>query len=288
MRWLMSQHKEQQGFVTFAQNTDSVDYLKLAYVQAMNIKLTQKINKYAVIVDKKTAALVTDQHRQVFDYIIELTDDCSTEFSRFANEWQVFHLTPFKETIKVESDLLFTRSIDHWWDTFRLRDVVLSTGCKNYLGENSKDRRYRQFFDDNDLPDVYNGLMYFRYSNHAAIFFAKAKAVFENWQSLTDLVLKNCREDSPSTDVLYAVTSLLTDPTLSALPSADFINFAHMKPGINGWSDATAWNESVLAERSQDMIRVNHINQYSPVHYFVKEYVTDTMVKEYELRSGIN
>ena len=284
----MPQHKEQQGFVTFAQNTDTVDYLKLAYVQAMNIKLTQKINKCAVIVDKQTAALVTDKHRQVFDYIIELTDDYSTEQHRFANEWQVFHLTPFKETIKLESDLLFTRSIDHWWDAFRLRDVMLSTGCKNYLGETGKDRRYRKFFDDNDLPDVYNGLMYFRYSHHAATFFAKAKEVFENWQSLKDLVLKNCREESPSTDVLYAITSLLTDPTLSALPSADFINFTHMKPGINGWPDATAWNESVLAERSHDVIRVNHINQYSPVHYFVKEYITDIMVKEYELRSGIN
>ena len=104
----MSHHKEQQGFVTFAQNTDTVDYLKLAYVQAMNVKLTQKINRYAVIVDKKTAALVTDQHRQVFDYVIELTDDYLTDSARFANEWQVFQLTPFKETVKLESDLLFT------------------------------------------------------------------------------------------------------------------------------------------------------------------------------------
>ena len=284
----MAHHKEQQGFVTFAQNTDTVDYLKLAYLQAMNVKLTQKINQYAVIVDKKTAVFVTDQHRQVFDYIIELTDDYLTDSARFANEWQVFQLTPFKETIKLESDLLFTRSIDHWWDAFRLRDVVLSSGCKNYLDKKSEVRRYRQFFDDNELPDVYNGLMYFRYSQHAALFFSKAREVFENWQDIKEYALKNCREDTPSTDVLYAITAQLTNPELSTLPSADFINFVHMKPGIQEMSDTSPWYESLIGERDSDMIRINNLNQYSPVHYFDKEYVTDEMVKEYELRSGIN
>lgn len=284
----MSHHKEQQGFVTFAQNTDTVDYLKLAYVQAMNVKLTQKINRYAVIVDKKTAALVTDQHRQVFDYVIELTDDYLTDSARFANEWQVFQLTPFKETVKLESDLLFTRSIDHWWDAFRLRDVVLSSGCKNYIDEKSNVRRYRRFFDDNELPDVYNGLMYFRYSQHAALFFSKAREVFENWQDIKEYALKNCREDTPSTDVLYAITAQLTNPELSTLPSADFINFVHMKPGIQEMSDASPWYESLIGERDADMIRINNLNQYSPVHYFDKEYVTHEIVKEYELRSGIN
>ena len=284
----MSHHKEPQGFVTFAQNTSTVDYLKLAYVQAMNIKLTQKINKYAVIVDKQTAQLVTDKHRQVFDYVIELTEDYSSADARFANEWQVFQLTPFKETVKLESDLLFTRSIDHWWDTFRLRDVVLSSGCKNYLGEQSSSRLYRQFFDDNELPDVYNGLMYLRYSQHAAAFFTKARIVFENWQVLKDQALKNCREETPSTDVLYAITSMLTNQEYSTLPGADFINFTHMKSGLNGWSDNSPWFESVIAEQDADMIRINNLNQYAPVHYFAKDYVTDEMVKEYESRSGIN
>jgi len=281
-------HTEQQGFVTFAQNTDQVDYLKLAYVQAMNVKLTQKHNKFAVIVDKNTLSYVTDQHRKVFDYVIEITNDQSSDSARFANEWQVFHLTPFKETIKLESDLLFTRSIDHWWDTFRLRDIVLSTGCRNYHDELSDVRIYRQFFDDNELPDVYNGLMYFRYSRTAADFFRKAEQVFSNWDDLKDHALKNCREDSPSTDVLYGITAQLIGPELCTLPSADFINFVHMKPRINGWQEQSKWFETVQSEVDGDMIRINNLNQYSPVHYFNKDYITDEMVTEYEFRSGIN
>ena len=168
-------HSEQQGFLTFAQNTE-VNYLQLAYVQAMAVKLTMPDRQYAVIVDKQTLAHVTDKHRRVFDYVIELSDDyAEKEHWKLSNEWQAFYLTPFKETIKLESDLIFTRSIEHWWPAFRLRDLVLSTGCRDYQQRLSSNRTYRRLFDDNELPDVYNGLMYFRYSQTAAEFFWHAK-----------------------------------------------------------------------------------------------------------------
>ena len=47
-------HKAQLGFLTVACNTDQTDYLQLAYVQAVNVKKTQKHNQYAVVVDKNT------------------------------------------------------------------------------------------------------------------------------------------------------------------------------------------------------------------------------------------
>ena len=281
----MSQHKEQQGFVTFAQNTDEVDYLELAYLQALNIKATQKNNRYAVIVDAATKEKVNEIHRSVFDYIIDLPMDNNEPTSnwKLANEYQVFRLTPFKETIKLESDLLFTRSIDHWWTTFRLKDVCLSTGTKNYRGLKSNLRKYRELFDSNDLPDVYNGLMYFRYSRVASNFFGVAESVFRNWD-LYKNKLKNCREDTPSTDVLYAIASLLVGSESVTMPSMDFINFVHMKSGIQGWSDLHSWLETVVDERDGDMIRINNLNQYDPVHYHDKNYATEELIKYYESR----
>ena len=41
-------------------------------------------------------------------------------------------------------------------------------------------RDYRKLFDDNELPDVYNGLMYFRYSQESAEFFWLAEKIFKN------------------------------------------------------------------------------------------------------------
>ena len=271
----------QQGFLTFAQNTD-LDYLRLAYVQAMSIKLTMSDAKYAVIVDDATLAGVTDRHRQVFDYVIPLpVDYAKDEAWKLANEWQAFDLTPFKETIKVESDILFTRSIDHWWTAFRLRDIVLSLGCKDYQGRPGQSRRYRQIFDDNDLPDTYNGLMYFRYSQTAHDFFSKARQVWQNWELVTTQ-LKNYRDEQPSTDLVYAIAANIVGVESCVLPECDFINFVHMKNSINRWSESTPWPDLVLSEFDVPMIRINNVNQYHPLHYQDKTWVTDAVVERFE------
>lgn len=274
------------GFVTFAQNTTEVDYLRLAYLQAMNIKTVMPGWSYAVIVDSATAKQVTDNQYQIFDHVIELAEDYNAPTSgwRLSNECQVYDYTPFDETIKLESDLLFTRTIEHWLTAFRIRDVVLSTGCRDYTGKLSSNRFYRKLFDDNNLPDVYNGLMYFKRSETAHRFFNIAKKINQNWSSVRDRVLKNCREDRPSTDVLYAVTAQMIGPELCTLPSMDFINFVHMKPNIQNWHNVEHWTEMIMHENDGTMIRINNVNQYHPVHYYDKQYATDDLIKYYEQR----
>lgn len=281
----MSQHKEQQGFVTFAQNTDTVNYLELAYIQALNIKATQKNNRYAVIVDATTKELVQERHRRVFDYVIDLPIDYNNTDStwKLANESQVFWLTPFKETIKLESDLLFTRSIDHWWTAFRLRDVCMSLGCRNYQQNQSQSKRYRKEFVDNHLPDIYNGLMYFRFSKIAHEFFSVAKQLQLNWETVKN-TLKNCREDTPSTDLLYALTALIIGQELCSLPAAEFINFTHMKSAHNGLKEDDKFTDIFLTEFDQGMIRINNVNQIHPIHYYEKDFVTQKMKEWYESR----
>ena len=271
-------HKEQLGYVTVAVNTNSVDYLHLSYIQALSIKKTQKNNRCAVIVDKNTLLAVTDKHRQVFDYVIEAPEQ---DYGPYGTEAFLFDLTPFKETIKLESDLLLTRSIDHWIDIFRLRDMVLSYGCKNYLGQTSSIRKYRRFFDDNNLPDIYNGLMYFRFTKTAKLFFDKVKMIYAEWNQIQN-VLKNSRETYPSTDVVFAIAANIIGREFCTLPSADFINFVHMKPAINNFDTDLNFNDVFVTEFDQGIVRVNNINQYHPLHYYDKSFVTEEMIEYYE------
>ena len=267
----MREFESQFGFVTFAQNTD-VDYLHLAYLQAQNIKQTQKSNQYAVIVDKHTQTLITDDHRKVFDHIIELPKDyAETSSWKLANEWQVFNLTPFKETIKLESDLLFTRDISHWLPALRLQDVCLSVNCKNYLGRTVTKSIYRQTFNINDLPNVYNGLMYFRYSQTATDFFRLAKTIFANWSVVQSQLIQS-DEKEPSTDLVYALTARIFGEEKCLIPTLDWFNFVHMKSQIQGWSDSQPWTDYANVEFEDNMIRINNQNQYSPVHYYEKNF----------------
>jgi hypothetical protein len=271
-------HKAQLGFLTVACNTEQTDYLRLAYLQALNVKQTQKNNKFAVVVDKNTLTKVTDTHREVFDYIIESPEH---NYGPYGTEAFVFELTPFKETIKLESDLLFTRSIDHWIHAFRLRDMVLSTGCRNYQQNQSESRQYRKAFDDNDLPDVYNGLMYFRFTKTAREFFDTAKKIYNNWNIIVN-ELKNCRETIPSTDIVFALAARTIGEELCTLPSADFVNFVHMKPAINGFNEGLMFDEVFVTEFDHGMIRINNVNQYHALHYYNKNFNISELIEFYE------
>jgi hypothetical protein len=279
----VSQFKEQQGFVTFAVNSLETNYLELAYLQCLNVKATQEQNSYAVIVDEATNELVTDQHRQVFDYVIVMGDIGHVFGIPFGYEALVNHYTPFKETIKLESDLLFTQSIDHWWTAFRLKNVCISTGAKNFTGVRSTVRKYREALDANSLPDVYNGLMYFRYSRESTDFFSVANSVVHNWVQISR-ELRQFDTMIPSTDVVYSITAEIMGRETVTMPSMDFINFVHMKSGFNGWSDTRSWIETVMNERDGDVIRINNLNQYAPVHYYDKTYATKELIEYYEQR----
>lgn len=272
-----------RGFLTIAQNTAEVDYLRLAYAQAMSIKLTMPDSQYCVVVDEDTEKQITDKHRDLFDNIVVLDEDYAKQDDwKLANEWQVFNLSPYKETIKVESDILFTRSITHWWHAFRLRDIVLSVGTKNFKGDSATSRVYRRIFDANQLPDVYNGLMYFRYSETASEFFDIAEQVFKQWETVKENVLKGFSYEEASTDVVYAIAAKTLGVERCTLPDCDFINFTHMKNAINDWPDDKPWNEMIMTELDLPMIRINNVNQYHPVHYQDKNWLTDEIIERYE------
>lgn len=279
-------NKQGRGFITFAQNNEEVDYLKLAYLQAMNIKSLHKDAEYAVIVDKTTAEeLKSKSWIDIFDHVVELTTDyAENQIWKVANECQIFALSPFKETIKLESDLLFTRSINHWWSGLRLKNIMFSFNCKTYRQEISQEMMYRQLFVDNDLPNVYNGMMYFRYCSESADFFNLAESIYLNWEEIKKQ-LRNLRDDILDTDLMYAITAKIFGVERCTVPFLDYWNFVHMKPGINGWGYSDhSWQDMVLGQREDHMIRIHNLNQYYPVHYYDKKYCTDELIERYEQR----
>lgn len=267
----MREFKEQVGFLTIAQNNQNTDYLTMAYQQAVNIKTTQPWAKYAVIVDTNTEKLIQQCHLDAIDYVIILPEDAAVDEQwKMSNEWKVFSLTPFKETIKLESDLLLTRDISHWLHALRFKDICFSLDCRNYLGETIKHTRYRKLFELNELPNIYTGLYYFRFSQTASNFFKLAQSIYQNW-ALVQTQLTQCNEQV-STDLAMSLAAKLFGLDLCTIPSLDYWKFTHMKPSVQGWSDNQSWLDTVNVEIDQTMIRINNQNQYYPIHYYDKSF----------------
>jgi hypothetical protein len=203
----------------------------------------------------------------LFDYVHQFPFPLN-EQNPYANDWQVFRATPFRETIKLEADMMITSAIDYWWTMLRNRDVVVSTGCKDWKDQRAVARHYRKVFDANNLPDVYNAITYWRRSETAQEFFATVRNIFENWDKFKKLL--KFPEDIPSTDVVYAMAANIIGPDLCTMPFADYPRIVHMKRHIAG-TQREAWQDELVWEYKNYIMRVNSIAQWGAFHYRVKD-----------------
>lgn len=276
----------ERGILCLAQNNSTTDYVRLAYLQCLSVKLTNPDLPYALLTDQQSLQQADPQQIAVFDHVVLIeNDEAEDQEWKQRNSWQMFNLTPFRETIKVEADLLFTRNIGHWWRTLRLRDVVVSQGCRDYLGNIATARTYRGLHDQNSLPDLYTGLMYWRRSQTAYEYFEYARRIYQDWDNVAKTLIA-CR-DPGSNDAVFAVAAKLIGPEQVTLPQADFFQITHMKPAINHHADRANWLQELNIETVPPYIRVRAHDQIFPFHYHDKNWATDKILEKYEYEVGI-
>ena len=188
----------------------------------------------------------------------------------WANDWQMFAVSPYRQTIKLEADMIAAGPVDHWWTLFELRDVVISQGTRTFYDQPARSRVYRRCFDVNNLPDVYNAITYWRLSSTAKEFFGLVRNIFENWEGFRKLL--KFAEDSASTDVVYAMAAQIMGPDRVTLPSGLGPTMVHMKRHINGLHGED-WTRELIWE--SDPFRINTIAQWGFVHYHRKEWTVE-------------
>jgi hypothetical protein len=248
---------EEQGYVCVAVNTDTVNYVSMAQRMFASLRHWHP---------EARTCLVTDREIQEpeFDHVRILTPQSNP----FANDPQAFRLTPFRETIKLEADMLIVSGIDHWWTMLRHRDVVISTGCFNWQGDTSTYRGYRQIFDANNLPDVYNAITYWRLSETSQQFYQLVRDIFDNWTTI-----KSCLtfpEVTASTDVVYAIAAQIMGPESVTMPFASYPRITHMRPHISG--TAGSWTQELTWEWHHGRLRIETVPQWGAFHYHEKSW----------------
>ena len=188
----------------------------------------------------------------------------------YANDWQVFHASPYRQTIKLEADMICASPIDHWWTLFEHRDVVVSQGARTFYDKPAESRYYRKTFDENNLPDVYNAITYWRLSITAREFFDLVRAIFEQWAEYRSLL--KFPDELPTTDVVYAMAAIIIGPERVTLPEGLGPTIVHMKRYINpiqtdDWTKELTWET--------DPLRINTVAQFGLVHYHIKEWLNE-------------
>jgi len=188
----------------------------------------------------------------------------------WANDWQMFSVSPYRETIKLEADMIAAGPVDHWWTLFELRDVVISQGCRNFYDEPADSRFYRKIFDQNHLPDVYNAITYWRLSTTAKEFFDLVRQIFEQWDDYKKIL--KFPDEVPTTDVVYAMAAQIMGPELVTLPTGLGPAIVHMKRHINAMHTQD-WTQELIWEN--DPFRINTVSQWGMVHYHIKGWANE-------------
>lgn len=254
----------ERGYLILAVNNSTTDYVECAR------KLCRSIKQFH---PDASVCLLTDTAVEAgeFDYVRLLPhgDLSSNTEWKLNNDWQVFSCSPYRETIKLEADMIATSPIDHWWTLFGKNDVFISTGCRNFYGELSQSRFYRRLFDDNNLPDVYNAITYWRLSQTAKEFFEIVRQIFENWQEFKSLL--KFPDEHPTTDVVYAMAALIIGPERVTLPVGIGPTIVHMKSKIIG-TQTEDWTRELVWEDTNPGLRIQTVAQSGLVHYHVKDW----------------
>ena len=236
----------ERGYLIPAINTESVDYVACAEQLATSIR------------QHHPEANITILTREMLP---------NGDQGGFANDWQCFAASPYRQTIKLEADMVMASSIDHWWTMFEHRDLVISTGARDFYDQPATSRYYRKVFDANHLPDVYNAITYWRVSQTAQEFFRLVRNIFENWAEYRTLL--KFPDDVPSTDLVYAMAAQIIGPELVTMPFASYPKIVHMKRHMIPIHTAN-WTQELVWEKNP--LRFNTVTQWGAVHYHVKDW----------------
>ncbi len=252
-----------RGFVIMAQNTEKTDYVKCAEALELSIK--------RVMPNANVTIITTD--------MLPHGDQAPDSDWKLINDWQVYEASPYDETIKLEADMFLPRSIEHWFDILSINDVTLCTKIRNYKGELSDTRVYRKFIDDNNLPDVYNAITYFKKSETAEQFYGIVRDVFENWEEYKAILKCNPTEEA-TTDWVYAIASHIIGVEKTTLPNFDELSMTHMKQFVSGTATEN-WTDTLVYELLPDVLRVHTYSQEYPFHYHSKSF-SDKIIERYK------
>jgi len=281
-----------RGYIVIAQNTKSVNYLEQAYALALNLKLTQsQVNEIAVCVDPATKKLIRQRHDNVFDYIIDIPwkDDAEKEVDwKINNKWKYFYMTPFDETVILDTDMIFPTDVSHWWDILSQRDVWATTNVRTFRGDIAQSSYYRKAFELNNLPNIYTAFFYFKKCELSAELFAMIEIIFQHWQRMFYKYLPKGKPDRISADVAFAlaikllgIESECTRENIDAVPT-----FVHMKShvqNIKGAKIADEWENSIPTYyKSYNDFKIGNFQQLLPFHYVQKDWMTEKRIQQLE------
>lgn len=270
-----------KGFLVIAQNTSTVNYVTQAYALALSIQSSQTTVKSISLV---TNDPVPDEYRMAFDNIFPIlyNDSAKNSAWKVENRWKLYHITPYDETIVLDTDMLMLGDITLWWDHCNNYDIKFCSKVRNYKQELIKiDPYHRKAFIANNLSNPYFALHYFKKTETAKDFYTALEFVSKNWTWAYKKFAPNEYQNWLSLDLASAIAIELTG-FYSAVSDVNCpLEFVHMKPALQGWESFqnSNWTNNVnYTLNSKGELIVENFKQPKLFHYVEKQFITPAII----------
>jgi hypothetical protein len=275
-----------KGFLVFAQNTDKVDYVQQAYALALSIRASQTSVKDIAIVTNDS---IPEEYKFAFNEIIPIpwvNDNVDNATSIFSAEhrWKLYHITPYDETIVLDTDMLLLEDITSWWEYCNDYNIKFCSKIRNYkLDEIKVDIHHRKTFIANKLTNPYFALHYFKKSQQAHDFYKVLEFVCNNWQGCYGIFAPEYYQKWLSMDLATAIAIELSG-MYEIIDNFSPLEFIHMKIPLQGWPVyVDSWQDAVpFVLNTKGELVVGNIKQTKLFHYVEKNFITKTLLSRLE------
>jgi hypothetical protein len=256
------------------------EYIKQAYLCALSIRATQTMHNVSLI----TTDDISETVHSVFDEVIK-TDKLKESRYLTSIRAKAYDLTPYEETIVLDSDMLFTSDVSGWWNLLSTKDLFFTNYVTTYRGDKTDNAFYREVFERFNLPNTYVGVHYFKKSRLAALFYSLVKFISSDEKKYYGEVLDTKKQIPASFDF----TCSLVINMLDILPevtrkNARYPTFTHLKGQNQNWEEGThRWLDRLPYYVDDDLnVYIGNYKQSGILHYTDNEFVTDDIIKKYE------
>ena len=245
------------------------NYVLQACLLAMSLKITNPGEKISLVTNNE----VPIEYSNLFDKIISIPweDDARLSEWKIENRWKLYHCTPYKKTLVLDTDILVLQDLTYWWDLFSRYNLYFTSKVYTYRGEIADNSYYRHAFIENNLPNIYSGMHYFEKSDEAQEFYKWLEIVVQNWQAFYEKFLRpDTRPNRPSIDLCAAIVTAILDCEDSITNKKEKITrFTHLKAHSQGWKKSpTSWQHLIGTYVNPNCeIKIGNFLQTGLLHY---------------------
>jgi hypothetical protein len=266
------------GYLIFVNENKDIDYLRLAYLLAMSIKLTQKEGYDRV-------ALITNNKKKVSELKSPWVFNEIIEFEKNEEGWNprswMDQYSPFEYTICLDSDMIFFRDYSHYIDYLIKSNVeiFLPNRAYTYRGEIINNDYYRKTFTENGLPNLYSFYTFFKKkSRQANDFFNLGRWIINNPNEFKNEFLSKRFPKIVGTDESLALAAKILDLDLTL--ETDLVKVVHLKPMIQNWPWPTeeVFDHVGFYFDLNCQLKIGNYQQLNILHYYKKQIITDEIL----------